>query len=327
MMSRRLCTSLIATLTALAPMFAMAHTRPRPTPENVWAAWYLDPVVAISMLVGSWLYLRGVRDLWGVAGHGKVISTRQRASWFAAMGSLVIALFSPLDALGGALFSAHMVQHLILFVVTPWLLAYARPGLGIWWGIPGGWRSRIGSGVGSSGVVRFLHQASRNPIVMVTLFTAVLWLWHTPALYNAALRSDFIHAVEHFTFMAGAYMLWSWLVSVQHGATGPGANRQGLAIIIVFVTVMQSGVLGAILTFSRKPLYAMHEDYTQVWGLTLIQDQQIAGLLMWVPMGMTFTLVALLLFRSWLLASERQARRREEAEPRLPGPSATEAQP
>ena len=327
MMSRRLCTSLIAMFMALAPLLAQAHTRPRPTPENIWAAWYLDPVIAISMLVGSWLYLRGVRDLWSTVGQDKLISSRQRTSWIVAMASLAIALFSPLDALGGALFSAHMVQHLILFVVTPWLLAYARPGLGIWWGIPATWRSRIGSGVGSSGVIRVLHQASRNPIVIVTMFTAVLWLWHTPALYNAALRSDFVHAVEHFSFMAGAYLLWSWLLSVHYGTTGPGANRQGLAILIVFVTVMQSGVLGAILTFSRNPLYDMHEGYTQAWGLSLLQDQQLAGVLMWVPMGLTFTLVALLLFRSLLIASERQARRREETEARMPGSPATEVQP
>lgn len=239
------------------------------------------------------------------------------------MFTLVIALVSPLDALGGALFSAHMVQHLILFVVTPWLLAYSRPGLGMWWGLSSDSRKRIGGSASSNPVIRGAHNASQNPLTIVVVFTAVLWLWHTPALYNAALRSDFIHAVEHFSFMAGAYLLWSWLLTVQHGRGGPQGDRQGLAILIVFVTVMQSGVLGAILTFSRSPLYDMHAGYTDLWGLTLLQDQQIAGLLMWVPMGLTFTLVALLIFRSWLIVSERQARRREEHEAALP---ATEVQ-
>lgn len=327
MISRRICTSLIASLIALSPGLALAHTRPRPTPENIWAAWYVDPVIAVSLLVSSWLYLRGVRDLWNTAGQGRVISTRQRNAWYWAMASLVIALFSPLDALGGALFSAHMVQHLILFVATPWLLAYSRPGLGIWWGLPARWRQRIGGGIGSTGIVRGLHRASRNPILIVFVFTAVLWLWHTPTLYNAALRSDFIHALEHFSFMAGAYLLWSWLLSVQLGTTGPNADRQGLAILIVFITVMQSGVLGAILTFSRNPLYEMHEGYTNIWGLSMLQDQQIAGIVMWVPMGLTFTLVALLLFRSWLLASERQARRREDSRAQVAGPATREMQP
>lgn len=312
---------------AMVPAVAMAHTRPRPTPDNVWAAWYIDPIVAISMLLTSWLYLRGVRNLWSTAGHGKVISTRQRYAWYGAMLSLAIALFSPLDALGGALFSAHMVQHLILFVVTPWLLAYARPGLGMWWGLPADRRKRLGSRFGTRPSIRRLHGASRNPVIIVMAFTAVLWLWHTPALYNAALRSDFLHALEHFSFMAGAYLLWSWLITVQMGHGGPAGNRQGLAILIVFASVMQSGLLGAILTFSRTPLYEMHEGYTQMWGLTLLEDQQIAGLLMWVPMGMTFTLVALLLFRSWLIASERQARTRERAESSVPGRTATEMQP
>ncbi len=326
MMLHRFRTGLIAVLLAITPMLATAHTRPRPNPDNVWAAWYVDPVVAVSMLIGSWLYLRGVRNLWDTAGHGKVISTGQRNAWYWAMFSLVVALFSPLDALGGALFSAHMVQHLILFVVTPWLLAYARPGLGIWWGLPATLRKRIGGSVGTHPVVRRAHGASRNPTLIVIAFTAVLWLWHTPALYNAALRSDFIHAVEHFSFMAGAYLLWSWLISVQHSRGGPNSDRQGIAILIVFITVMQSGVLGAILTFARTPLYEMHAGYTDLWGLSLLQDQQIAGLLMWVPMGLTFTLVALLLFRSWLIASERRAREREQAEARVSGTPATEVQ-
>lgn len=327
MMSFRFRTGLIAILIAMAPTIAMAHTRPRPNPDNVWAAWYVDPVVAVSMLITSWLYLRGVRNLWSTAGDGKVISPKQRNAWYLAMFSLAVALFSPLDALGGALFSAHMVQHLILFVVTPWLLAYTRPGLGMWWGIPADVRKRIGGSAGTHPAVRRLHGASRNPTIIVIAFTAVLWLWHTPALYNAALRSDFIHAVEHFSFMAGAYLLWSWLLSVQQTDGGPNGGRQGIAILIVFVTVMQSGVLGAILTFARSPMYEMHAGYTELWGLSLLQDQQMAGVLMWVPMGLTFTLVALLLFRSWLAASERQARRREDARSSISAPPATEVQP
>lgn len=103
-------------------------------------------------------------------------------------------------------------------------------------------------------------------------------------------------------------MLWSWLLSVQLGFGHRGGSRHGLAILIVFATVMQSGLLGAILTFARTPLYEMHEGYTKSWGFTLLEDQQLAGLLMWVPMGMTFTVIALLLFRAWLIASEKQAR-------------------
>lgn len=301
--------SLIAVAVAgsLLPMVVSAHTRPRPTPDNVWQAWYVDPTIAIPMLVASWLYLRGVANLWRKVGDDRVITRGQRLAWFGAMLSLVIALFSPLDAMGGALFSAHMVQHLILFIVTPWLLAYARPGLGMWWGLPDSSRSGVGSGIGKSRIVRFLHAASQSPAAIVMVFTGVLWLWHTPALYDAALRSDFLHAVEHISFMAGAYFLWSWLVAVQTGRGRRGGSRHGLAILIVFATVMQSGLLGAILTFAGTPLYEMHEAYTRSWGLSVLEDQQLAGLIMWVPMGLTFTLIALLLFRAWLIASDKQA--------------------
>lgn len=324
-MTKQTLRSVIISLGVIAPFFPMvasAHTRPRPSPDTIWQAWYVDPLIAIPMLLASWLYLRGVRNLWVVAGRKTVITNWQKRSWLIAMASLAVALFSPVDALGGALFSVHMVQHLILFVVTPWLLAYSRPAVGIWWGLPAHWRSRIGQKMGGRGLIRQLHAFTQSPIAIVVVFTSVLWLWHTPALYDAALRSDVIHAVEHLSFMAGAYLLWSWLLSVQLGFGHRGGSRHGLAILIVFATVMQSGLLGAILTFSRTPLYEMHEGYSRIWGFTVLEDQQLAGLLMWVPMGMTFTVVALLLFRAWLIAADKQARLRNSQ----PGPM-KEAQP
>jgi len=311
-------------IVALGPLLASAHTRPRPTPETAWAAWYVDPLIAIPMLLASWLYLRGVRNLWATSCRGTGISRKQAWAWIGAMVSLMAALFSPLDALGGALFSAHMVQHLILFVVAPWFLALSRPGIGMFWGLPAVWRKRTGGFLGHNRYMHGVQALLRNPVFIVATFTAVLWLWHTPALYDAALQSDWVHALEHMSFIAGACLLWSWLVTVQHNFGHRRGERHGLAILIVFVTVMQSSVLGAILTFARAPLYAMHEPYTRAWGLSLMQDQQLAGLIMWVPMGMTFTLFALLIFRAWLQASERRALAREPEPATAPRPAATE---
>lgn len=302
---------LAGVIAAMLPANVLAHTRERPTPDDIWSAWNFDPYVTIGLLLGTWLYLRGVAALWRSAGEGAVICRSQRTAFLSAIGALIVALISPLDALGAALFSAHMVQHLLLFVVVPWLLAYARPTLAMWWALPRHQRVSVGQAVSSHGIFRALRRFSHHPLTVWMVFTGVLWVWHVPALYNAALRSDFLHAIEHISFMAGAFALWSWLMHVHMGYGRRTGSRHGLAILVVFSTVIQSGMLGAVLTFARTPFYDMHEPYTVAWGLSLLEDQQLAGLLMWIPMGLVFTLYTLVLFRAWLAASDREAERWE----------------
>lgn len=301
---------LLGLIAAGLPGGALAHTRERPVPENIWSAWNLDPLIVIPLLLVTWLYLRGLAARWRRVGQGHGISRLRGMAFLGGVGSIVVAVVSPLDALGAALFSAHMTQHLLLFLVAPMLLALGRPFTALPWALPASSRKSA------------LTWAHRNPVVTRTrpwldqvavvwiAFTTALWIWHVPALYDAALRSNAVHAMEHLTFLVAAFLFWSWLMRPAAGRR----SRNGLAILVVFTSVMQSGVLGALLTFAPSPLYEGHLPYTAAWGLTPLEDQQLAGLLMWIPMGLWFTATTIVIFIAWLGDADRSVRRWERDE-------------
>lgn len=309
-------------LMATLPGGVSAHTRERPTPETLWLSWNLDPLIAIGLLLGSWLYLRGVASLWRHAGRGTIIRRWQVWAFSGGIVSLVLALVSPLDALGAALFSAHMVQHVILFLLAPMLFAAARPETAMVWAMPVQYRKAVLSRIHRQPVIRGAQALFSHPLAIWMLFTGVLWIWHVPAMYDAALRSNLIHQVEHLSFMLTAYLFWSWLVRSSAGRS----SRGGLAVLFVFTSVIQSGLLGAILTFAGTTLYEGHLPFTDAWGLSGIEDQQLAGLIMWIPMGLWFTLTMVFVFIAWLRDADRSVRQWEsqvDREPSAAGKPAT----
>lgn len=290
-----------------ASLDASAHTRERPVPETLWSSWNFDPLLSLGILLGTWLYVRGVVALWRHAGPSSVIRRGHLVAFMGGMLSLMVALISPLDALGAALFSAHMVQHVILFLIAPMLFAAARPTVGMTWALPKRYRKRVLTGLHQWPVAHGAQSFFSNPVAIWMIFTGVLWIWHVPALYDAALRSDLIHQVEHLSFLAAAYLFWSWLMQSSVGRS----SRGGLAVLFVFTSVMQSGLLGAILTFAGTTLYEGHVPYTAAWGLTGLEDQQLAGLIMWIPMGLWFTLTTVFVFFAWLREADRSVRQWE----------------
>jgi putative membrane protein len=289
------------------PINASAHTRERPTPETLWASWNVDPLLSLGFLVATWLYLRGVFALWRSGGTSRGIRRWQMGAFLGGMVTMVIAVISPLDALGAALFSAHMVQHVLLFLIAPMLFALSRPALAFSWAIPASHRKRMLTWAHRQPALRNLPGLLANPVIVWMIFTGVLWIWHVPAMYDAALRSDLVHHLEHLSFLFAAYLFWSWLLQPSAGR----ASRRGLAVLFVFAAVMQSGLLGAILTFAPDTIYAGHVPYVAAWNLTSLEDQQLAGLIMWIPMGLWFTLTTLVLFFAWLRDADKGVRQWE----------------
>lgn len=292
---------------ALAPASITAHGAERPTPETIWAAWNLDPVIMVSLLVSGWLYLRGARVLRERGGRS--LTGWHTVAFIGGLGLLAIATLTPLDALSGALFSAHMGQHLLIFLVGPMLMAAGRPRLPMLWALPSGWRRRVGLAI-----ARVARTAAGHWVTILMLFAGVLWLWHVPAFYDGALATEAMHGVEHITFAVTAFLFWSVIL----GAGGSAGEGHGVALLMVFATALHSSALGALLTFADRLLYESHAPYTEAWGLTPIEDQQLAGVLMWVPMGLWFTVVALALVGAWIGAAGRSVDRAER--PRAPQP-------
>jgi putative membrane protein len=129
-----------------------------------------------------------------------------------------------------------------------------------------------------------------------------LWIWHLPLLYEAALASEGVHAVQHATLVVTATFFWWGLVYGRYGRAAYGASA-----FYVFLTLVHTGILGALFALSNAPYYATYAQRARHSGIDAAADQQIAGLVMWVPAGMVLTVCGLALVLAWLAEAERRS--------------------
>jgi len=227
-----------------------------------------------------------------------------------AAGWLVLALslLSPLHALGGALFFAHMAQHELLMTVAAPLLVLGRPLIPFVWALSPKWR-RVTGQWSAARWFAVPWQALTHPVTAFLLHAAAIWVWHLPSLYDATVSSEVMHAAQHASFVLTALLFW-WV------ALRPSPSRGGTAaaIALLFGTVMHTGALGAVLTLSSRVLYTVYASSTAAWGFTPIEDQQVGGLIMWVPGGIVYVIAALWLVVRLFRESEQRVTRREAAQ-------------
>jgi putative membrane protein len=237
----------------------------------------------------------------GAIRRGRTRPLRWRhASFFAGWATLFLALTSPIHELGEQLFSAHMLQHEILILISAPLISASHPGATLLWAFAPRHRSEIGGWVQRIENSRPAELLTA-PLNAWILEAAALWLWHIPFLYQATLQSDWVHAAQHISFLATAVLFWSALYGV-----GRSAMSYGAATLYVFGTAVHCSALGALLTFSQVLWYPAYAGTTSAWGLTPLEDQQLGGAIMWVPSGVVFIGVAMALMGKWLAESDRR---------------------
>jgi len=283
----------------LMALSASAHGDEPPDPSDLWTDWAFEPLVVLSLAITGWIYLRGLRRLWRNAGVGVGIRKWEAAAGACGWLGLVVALVSPLHPLGRVLFSAHMTQHELLMLAAAPLLVLGRPAIVSTWGLPFEWRKRVGELTRAAGW-RALWRAATNPLAAWAIHAVALWIWHVPSLFQATLNNEVLHAVQHLSFLLSAVLFW-WALIHGRGLMGYGAG-----VLYVFTTSIHSGVLGALLTFSRSLWYPAYGDKANAWGLTNFEDQQLGGLIMWIPAGLVYVVAGLALFVGWLRESERR---------------------
>jgi putative membrane protein len=137
-------------------------------------------------------------------------------------------------------------------------------------------------------------RALRNPFAALVAHAAILWLWHFPAFYEAAIGHELLHALEHFAFVGSAFWFWTTIIPARRRSPAP------VRILAVFGNLLQGGALGVLLLFASRSLYGVHAGGAAIWGLTPLEDQQLAGVLMWVPPGIVYFSVMAVLFARWL---------------------------
>lgn len=274
---------------------AAAHTEDVPLlPQDVWQSWTLDPWLLVLIGFAVALYAVGLRRLWGRAGASRGVKRWQPLCYGAGILFLLIALVSPLDRLAAELSSAHMVQHLLLVAAAAPLLVLAAPLPVYIWALPRSWRRSIGRGAQRPWVAVPWRLLTR-PDAAWLLHALALWAWHMPPLYQAALSEPLLHELEHASFFATALLFW-WVVF---------RAAWGVDLALLFTTLAHSGILAALMTFAPAPWYPAYADSTSAWGLTPLEDQQLAGLIMWVPASLVYVAAAIVLLGLWLNRLDR----------------------
>lgn len=281
--------------------------------------WNLDPVLLLNFTILLWLYVRGLSRIWYRAGIGRVVRPTQVAAMGAGMLALVAVLVTPVDALGEQLAWVHMVQHMILMTLAAPLIVLGAPSA-IWlWGISPFWRRMFGRLLRLLQSWRIPARLLWQPIVIWSAYAAVMWLWHIPVLYEAALRNPFVHDLQHLTFFIVACLFWRVVLDpVSRFRIGPGVG-----VLYLFTTTLHATVLGVWMTLAPLPWYADYFGRSEMWGLTPLEDQQLAGLIMWMPACFPYLVAAVALIGQCLRetsphhaparsrSSDRAGRRRE----------------
>lgn len=259
--------------------------------------WNLDPSILIGTALIIGLYLYAIGPYRKRRFPQEPIRTGQTIAFLSGMLIMFLALVSPLDELGDSyLFSAHMVQHLILTIIGPPLLLLGTPE----WIVKPALHNKV---------VFKVAKFFTFPVVAFVLYNIDFWLWHAPPLYNATLENQTIHIIEHLTFLFFGLCYWWPIFSPSKDLPPLSIGGQ---ILYLFLSGMPSVLLGAGLTFT-PPLYAPYIAAPRIWGISAPTDQQLGGLIMWIPVSIFYIVIMSILFIRWMLQQEakQQAAERE----------------
>lgn len=289
----RLIAALLAVVALGASGLVSAHVGGEPV------AGFVEPLVERALyallVAGALLYAAGVASLWGRAGARRGVRAGDAVLFVAGWSVLAASLSARVDAWSDASFALHMVQHEAMMVVAAPLIVLGRP-LEAW-----AWALRAGFGPASlrwsrSPPLRAVSAVLGGSVVAWALHAIALWGWHVPPLFRAALAHPGLHLAQHASFFGTAIVYWSSVLA-RRERTASAASMGSL-----FTTMLHTSALGALLTFAPVAWYASDND--RVLGLTALEDQQLGGLIMWVPGGLAYLVAGLALVNRWL-AHER----------------------
>jgi cytochrome c oxidase assembly factor CtaG len=260
-------------------------------------SWTADPALG-WVVAASWLYWLGGRHLPRSSRPG---SRWRTGSFVAGLATIIVALDSPIDGLADKLLWVHMVQHVLLLMVAPSLLALARPWNRMWHGFPLETRRRVAGSLATRRFFAPLRGAARvlaDPLPSWLAFNVNLIAWHLPFAYDATLRSPPIHAAEHAMFFATGLLFWTRVID-----SPPWRSRLTQTVRAGYVggAMVVSWILAIVLALSTSPLYSPYAELaSRPGGITALSDQQLAAGVMWVPGSVPFTIAFVVIVYRWL---------------------------
>ncbi len=261
--------------------------------------WSLDPplVLVVALAILYW-----IGDRRTVTPERTRTAQRWRsACFYTALVALAVALASPIEPLSEQLFWVHMIQHVLLLAVAAPLLVTARPWIRLWRSLPLDARRWLARGLSEgrrTSPLRALSRALGSPTAGFVAFSVVLLAWHLPFMFDATLRFETLHALEHTLFFSTAVMFW------KHAIPSPPLHTPLVAVQRVVFAIggmIVSWVLAVVLALAPNPLYASYaHEASRPGGISALADQQLAAGIMWVPGSVTFLIVVFVYVHRWL---------------------------
>jgi putative membrane protein len=249
-------------------------------------------MLAVLIATASILYARGLARLWRRAGIGRGIRIAEAVRFTLGVVVLAGALLSPVDGSAARSFAMHMIEHEMLMVLAAPLFVLSRP-LEAWaWALAPGVR-RATTAFLRAPALRAPWRAATRPVPATVVHALALWLWHLPVLFAGALASPSLHVLQHACFFASALAFWWAMVG------GVSRNPGMASLACLFATMLHTSALGALLTFAPAAWY-VPADASRLFGLSPLEDQQLGGLIMWVPGGLAYVVVGLAVVAKWL---------------------------
>ena len=282
---------LLATALTIAAVRVHAHSGGPQT--HGLPQWTFDGWITLPLGIVAVLYAIGALRLRSRSGTAGASRAWQSASFAAGWSALAGALVSPLHWWGEHLFTFHMIEHEIVMAVAAPLLVLAWPAGVLMWGLPATVRAAVGRAWNRLGVRGLWHRATQ-PATATLLHGLAIWVWHVPRLFDAAVASSTLHRLQHLSFLGTALLFW-WAMLRR--------SPRGAAVWHLFVTMTHTGILGALMALAPRVLYRLQTENAPMFGLTPLEDQQLAGVIMWIPAGTVYAGAAIALAALWLRES------------------------
>lgn len=273
-----------------------------PLVQALLSAWEWRPLVVAVLASLTALYTLGWLRLRRQSVHGRLATWPRLAAYLGGMVILAASLMSPIDRLGGQLFFMHMVQHMLSVMYAAPLLLLGNPFPFGMWALPMALRRRVAAWFTEDTRVRRGLTAATRPGVTWLVFQTVFLGWHDPNAYNAALYHDWVHDVQHISFLVAALLFWYPVIEAGprlHGRFSPWGK-----IAYLLGAVPPNMVVGVSIAFASEVLYSYYLTAPRLWNFTVMQDQQLSGAIMWIQGSEMYILVALIVLA--LVARKKQ---------------------
>lgn len=255
-------------------------------------SWAWRPEIILTLSLAATVHLIG-RQRLKRKGSTDLTKPWRSISYLSGLAILWIALMSPIDVLSDQFFYMHMIQHLLMVMIAAPLLLIANPMPIALWGLPSSLRLEIGRGLRPGSRFRQVVRSVTTPGLVWLYFVAVLVGWHDPRLYGLALRNELVHDLEHLSFLGTAVLFWWHVIGC-----APHIHRrlsQGVRIGYALSVVPANALTGIAIAFASEPIYEHYTTVPRIGEMTVLQDQMLSGIIMWIPGSMMYIVAALIL--------------------------------